>query len=316
MQRPHRLDHGQDASGEHAVRAADGTVVHLDVERAEAGVGAVCAARRRDRVGDEGDPLARRAPDHRGGLGCEVDAVEDDADDDVVTGERRADDAGIAVAERPHRVEEVGDAVHAAVERRIRLLGGRVAVAERDGDPAREQAVDHLAGAGKLGGKRHQPHRPRVEQAVEQRHVGVTAGFRNMRAEAARREKRPFEVHAEDARPLALARNFAHRCDHLLLGTRDQGRQIRGDAGLEQCHAGAPVSLGVGVEEVDAPEPVHLQIDEARHGDSAAVRRRQAGRGQASVVDLDVARNEHAFDQTGLDSEPHGSLRLPRIWTV
>ena len=54
------------------------------------------------------------------------------------------------------------------------------------------------------------------------------------------------------------------------LGRRDERRQVGGDAGLEQRVARHRVAVGVGAEEVDAREPVHLQVDEAGRRDAAA----------------------------------------------
>ena len=117
---------------------------------------------------------------------------------------------------------------------------------------------------GSSGRQRHQPHRARVEQALEERQIGIAPGRGLVRPEPGRREERALEVHAEDPRARLVGRHFAHRCEHLLLGARDQRRQVRGDAALEQRRAGAPVPVGVRVEEVDAAEAVHLEVDEAR----------------------------------------------------
>ena len=62
-----------------------------------------------------------------------MDAVEDHLDGHVRPGERDAGHAGVAMGERPHRIEEVGDGSDAAVERRGRLVGARVAMTHRDG---------------------------------------------------------------------------------------------------------------------------------------------------------------------------------------
>ena len=133
--------------------------------------GAVVQPGGRDRVGDERHPLAApraRRPSRR--LGREMDAVEDDRHDDVVARERRADDARVAVQERAHRVEEVGDAARAAVERGVRLLGGRVACGRaRRSTPRSSRRSISASAPGELGRERHQPHGPAVEQPLEQR---------------------------------------------------------------------------------------------------------------------------------------------------
>ena len=154
-----------------------------------------------DRVRDQCRAAARGAPRGKRGLGREVDAVEDDRDDDVLARERRADDAGVAVQEGTHRVEEVRDAAGAAVERRVCLRGGRVAVAERDGDVTFQQQVDQELGARQLRRERHQPHGAGREQPLEQRRVGIAPCGGLVRAEPVGREERPFEVQAENAWP-------------------------------------------------------------------------------------------------------------------
>ena len=92
------------------------------------------------------------------------------------------------------------------------------------------------------------------------------------------REERALEVHPEDPGPRLVDRHLAHRGEHLRLGGRDQRREIGGDAGLEQRGPGPPVPVGVGVEEVDAAEAVHLQVDESRHCEAAPDRRRRGRR--------------------------------------
>ena len=58
--------------------------------------------------------------------------------------------------------------------------------------------------------------------------------------------------------------------------------QVRRDTGLEQGFACPAIPVGVGLEQVDSGESVHLEIDEARNGDAVPVRRRQAVAGHAA----------------------------------
>ena len=240
VQRPHGLDQRQRATGEHAVGTPGDSVADLDLDVAEP-EDAVAHARGRDRVRDEGDPAGRRPPDDASRLVGEVVAVEDDLDDDVVARERGAGDAGIAVLQRPHRVEEVGDGGGAAVERTSRLLGGRVGVTARDDDTPARQHVDQLERAVELRRERHRGHGPGVEETCEQRRVRVACARRRVRAEPDRREERAFEVRADHARADRLTRNLRQRGDELGLGRGDQRRLERGDAALEQRLAGPPV---------------------------------------------------------------------------
>src|SRR5439155_216250 len=75
--------------------------------------------------------------------------------------------------------------------------------------------------------------------------------------------------------------------------------------------ASSAVAVGVRLQQVDAAEAVHLEVDEAGRRDAAAVRGRQAERRQRAVVgELDVAGDELAADDRGLDAEPHGETAL------
>ena len=69
--------------------------------------------------------------------------------------------------------------------------------------------------------------------------------------------------------------------------------------------------MRVGREEIDAAEAVHLQVDEARSGDSLAGMTVQAHRGDPSIRDLDVATDEVALDERALDAEPQRSSAAP-----
>jgi hypothetical protein len=237
-----------------------------------------------------------------------VDAVQDDLDDDVVAGECRADDAGIAMPERAHRIEEVGHCADAGVERRIRVARGRVGVAARDRDLVPEERLDERVGARELRRERHEPDRPRGEQAFEEIHIRVPAGSLGMDPESQGGEERPLEVHAEDAGPVGSRRHLAEGGEELLFGSGDEGREVRGDAGLEQRVTRTPVALGVRLEEVDPREAVDLEIHEPGDGDAVAVRRDQPVCGDTAVlVDLHVAGDEAAVDESGFDAEPHRS---------
>ena len=185
-----------------------------------------------------------------------MDPVEDDLDDDVVPGEGGAGDPGVPVAERAHRVEEVRHRAHAGVEGGVGLVGRRVRVAARDGDLAPQQDLDERVGAGKLGCERDQADGPRVEQALEQFHVRISARGGRMDAEAQRGEERAFEMNAEDAGPVRLGRHLAEGGEELRLGGGDEGRKVGRDAGLEQRLTRASVPVDVGVERSTPANPL------------------------------------------------------------
>ncbi len=214
MEVANRLDHRQRAAGEDSVRAAGDTVPEVHVEPTEA-VRTVAVARAGHRVGDERDATAADVPDELGRVGSEVVAVEDHLDDDVVTRERDAGNAGIPVVERAHGVEEVRDGVHPEVEGGVRLECVRIRVTAGHRDAALVQQVDERVGAGQLGRQRDEPHRTGREQPLEQLGVGIAARRLGMRAQPRRGKKRPFEVGAEDVRafePFGISASAATSC--------------------------------------------------------------------------------------------------------
>ena len=137
---------------------ADDAVADADVHRAEAIVAVALTPAAGDRVGHERDAAGGDLPDEAHDLGVEVDAV-DDRPARRRPGRRSAAPTmpGIAVRERTHRVEDVRHRAHAAVERRVRLAGGRVAVPERD---RRSRAPSSRSTSSSAPGKlRRQRHR-------------------------------------------------------------------------------------------------------------------------------------------------------------
>src|SRR5262249_52190975 len=71
------------------------------------------------------------------------------------------------------------------------------------------------------------------------------------------------------------------------------------------------VVVAGGREEVDAAVPVHLEIDEAGDRDTAARSAREAERDDPPALDVDVAGNELAPHESGLDPEPHPRTLCP-----
>src|SRR6266508_5444782 len=311
MQLPHGLDHRHDAAGERPVRGSRGAVANLDRDRAERGL-AVAVAGRRDRVGDERDAALRRAPHEHGGLVGHVMSVQDDLNDDVVVHERRDCDSRIAVPERPHRVEGMGDGGGTARECGPRLVGGRVRVPARDDHAAEPQQVDQLEGALKLGRKRHLRDGPRLEQPLEQLGIGVAPELERVRPDPPGREEGALEVHSHDARAERELRNLPERCDQRLFRRGDQRRLVCRHAGLQERLAGDVVVGGRRVEEVDAAEAVDLQVDKAGNRDPAT-RPGEPTAHDASVDHVYITRDDLAPDDRRFDADPHGApLRARR----
>ena len=84
---------------------------------------------------------SERPPRHPHGHRVDVDAVADQPGDDVGVGEGGADRTRIAVAERAHRVEEVGDVAGTGGAPGGELGGRGVGVAERHDDAASDASV-------------------------------------------------------------------------------------------------------------------------------------------------------------------------------
>ena len=218
---PQGLDHRQRAAREDAVAPTGDAVVDGQVDAAERVV-AVAEPGRRDRVGDEREPARGDVPQQPHDVGVEVDAVDDRLHDDVRADERGADDAGVAMSQRSHRVEDMRDGANAAIEGGMGLGRGRVRVPERDDDSPRLEDVDELERPRELGRERHDPHRPGVEEPLEQSQVGIAAIAGGMRAEPARGEERALEVRPEHARARAgrLERHRAQRGEEVRLARR------------------------------------------------------------------------------------------------
>jgi hypothetical protein len=74
-------------------------------------------------------------------------------------------------------------------------------------------------------------------------------------AKALLRQERPLEVDAEQPRAGRIERDVPERREQVLLGGGDEGRQVGGDAGLEQRLAAAGVAIGVPPMKSTPPKP-------------------------------------------------------------
>ena len=86
-------------------------------------------------------------------------------------------------------------------------------------------------------------------------------------AESGGERKGPSRCTPRIRGPRGRVRHGAERLDEVGLLGGDEGREVGGDARLEQRVAGRRVAVRVRAEEVDAGEAVHLEVDEAGHGD-------------------------------------------------
>ena len=227
-------------------------------------------------------------PGHQHGVRGQVVQVDDQLHDDVGPRERRPGEARIARRARAHRVEQVRDRAHAAVEGELGLGGGGVRVAGRHRHAARDELVDELERTRQLGRQRDLGDRPRVEQPAQQREVGGREPARVVRAGAPRREERAFEVRAEHARADVVRRQLPQRRDQRFLGCGDERRLEGRRARREQRLPHAQVARPVGRHQVHAGEAVDLQVDETGRRDPAPGAAGEPDAADQAIVDLHV----------------------------
>ena len=142
---------------------------------------------------------------------------------------------GIAVRQRTHRVEDVRHRADAAVEGGVRLGRGRVAVPERDDDPARRRRGRPA---------RARPGAPapsvtsRTGPASSRRSSSVGSGSRRRSRGCVPSRcgemKGPSRWAPRTRAPARMRRDRAQRGGELVLARRDERRQVAGDARLEQ----------------------------------------------------------------------------------
>ena len=164
--------------------------------------------------------------------------------------------------ERPHRVEEVCDGAHAEVERLVRLACVRVRVSAGHRHPTPVQHGDEAVGSGELGSERDEPHGPRVEQALEQREIGIAASRLGMRTSRFAARNGPSRCAPSTRGRCESCGSSGERRDELVLGRGDERREKRRHTRLEQRLPGDAIARRIRIEEVDPGEAVHLQVDE------------------------------------------------------
>ena len=117
---------------------------------------------------------------------------------DQLAGDRRvvedgAEHAGLAVVQRAHAVEDVGRVARARLDRRRRLLVGRIRVGERGDRAGRHDRLDDRQGTRQLRRERDEPDGARGEQRAELAAVGRAQVLGLLRAAALLAEPRPLE---------------------------------------------------------------------------------------------------------------------------
>jgi hypothetical protein len=241
-----------------SVRQPGDTIAHRDVQSAEQVV-AVAHPGRGDGIGDKRDPPGGHPHDPGGERRVNVHGVEDELTRGLAF-EQGADDARLALMQRPHRIEQVGTDRGPGGEPGTCLVVRGVGVP----DGCHRAAVDNLGyrleRSGQLRGDRDHAHgaSSRVEQGGHRGSIGRAQQGRVVRAAAGRGKERAFEMDAghkprRDQR--RERRNLLHQ-----LGNRrgDQAGQARGGAV-------PPVEVDHRVRVVRESGPsasVHVHVDE------------------------------------------------------
>ena len=219
--------------------------------------------------GENHSPRAASHIDQAQDFRREMDAIGNHRRHRNLVGERRRDDAGVAMIERPHRIEQMGEHARARRDTRRCLLEGRIGVADRYHHLARGQPASRLEGSGQFRREGYQLQMLQCHHALECFTSRLEVELR-MRAESQRRDEGSFEMQAEN--PGASGRialtldRFANRAMNVL-----DAIDWRGDCGWQPCRgalAREPVRYFQDAirrcgHHVDPMRAVDLQIDEA-----------------------------------------------------
>ena len=217
-------------------------------------------------------PSACGAPRDEDRLGRNVRAVGDQLNDDVLPRQRRADDARVAVRERPHRVVEVRHRAGTVVERaRARPRPSRscdrarprcrAARAGRSARPARVSSGASVTVVTAQPEARNEAQEIRVGLAQQRTRMGtgtLTARGTDLR-----------DVRPRCAPPRRCSRrrraDLPQRVAHRVGRARDQRRLVREHAvpGYRLAHLHDRVAASA-ASSVDTRVAVHLQVDEPR----------------------------------------------------
>ena len=128
-------------------------------------VGRAAARLGLDPIGDQQQALAQRPGRHAHHLRVHMGAVADQVGRQTLVGERRAREPGLAVVERSHRIEEMGDVPRAARDRLLDLGRPGAAVAQRREHPLAAELFQQLRRPGHLW--RERQHADRAPPARE-----------------------------------------------------------------------------------------------------------------------------------------------------
>ena len=194
----------------------------------------------------------------------DVQPVHDEADRDPVVDERGTREAGLAVVERRHGIEEVGHGADPRIEAGDRFVEGRRAVARGHDDAVRDERADDVERAGQLGGERHHPDAGAGRPVAYQLDVREQQPRRVMGAAPGGSDERALHVPAEGV--CACVAVWRPACENLL-GALDGGQRRAHEGRKERRHAerherGADAPERVGrFGQIEPAGAVDLQIE-------------------------------------------------------
>ena len=136
-----------------------------------------------------------------------------------------------------------------------------------------------------------------------------------MRACVIPAQERPLEMDTENPRSASRIdrrglSNSRQREACQLGWRRNQGRLVPENTTSGELDGERRELVGRRMENVDALESVDLEIDEAGNGDTGATAC-EPDCGDAIILDLDVATNEHSIDDSSSDTESHPGSLVP-----
>ena len=305
----HRRRHVEMRSGQRAVVAAAGAVLHGDVAALQHEL-ARLRSDRGHRIGHQHEAAGRLAAQRQAERGrVHMMAVDDQPADQRVRIERGADHARLARAERRHGIEQMGDAAHARGHRRLGLVVARIGMPRCDHHAGGDELLDvrsrhafgrerHQRAAARQAGQRCDP--LRVERAdllgrMDALAIDVEERALDMDAEHARYARRDRRVHgrhraADDVEIVADQRGEEAGGAEAAMRGADRGDALHGRRVVEQ-HAAAAIDLGIDESgDERAVQPPRLGAGGNRAG------RHHAGDARAVDQDGDIFA-ERAVDQ-------------------
>ena len=238
---------------------------------------------------------------------CEVG---DEADGETGPGQRNTCGAGIAGGQPPMSIPAVRQMPRSDGDGVAGLRRSGIGVAETHDDIATREVPDDLECPGEFGSEGHEPHGSGAEQAVRHPEVRVDQELGLVCALPFLRHERTLEVRRQEHRPAGRIPVHLGESAQALLVVVDRlrvvGRLQRGHPAGGECVRCRRVTVGAGGAELDAGEPVDLQIHQSgdRQSAACAVRQPHIGDQPRAGIDRDVTGDDPTGDERRLHTQP------------